>query len=85
MSSFTVDRKPLYALSVVYLMTTIFFILAYRKHYSVDLNVGIFLALFMYVCCSGIFDRSVLFRDGWKIDVFSHDPEYEPLPVTISK
>ena len=35
MSSFTVDRKPLYALSVVYLMTTIFFILAYRKHYSV--------------------------------------------------
>ena len=42
------DRRPLYALSVVYLMTTMFFILAYRKHYSVDLVVGIFLALFMY-------------------------------------
>lgn len=71
-------------MSVLYLMTTIFFILAYRKHYSVDLNVGIFLALFMYVHRCGVPGRSVLFRDGWKIDVFSHDPEYEPLPVTIS-
>lgn len=69
---------------VVYVLVTCFFIIAYRKHYTVDLMVGFFIAGLMWDIFSLLSSSSVVFRDGWQLSMDPLEPSYEALPTSAS-
>ncbi|CBK20991.2 uncharacterized protein [Blastocystis hominis] len=55
----------------LYELITGYFIIATRKHYTVDVVVGFFLSFFI----------TIIFKDGWKPALFGNEDSYIPLPV----
>lgn len=60
-----VDRKQIIGFCVFYLLLTGFFIIASRKHYTVDLVVGFFLSFLLSTFALFLTSSSFVFKDGW--------------------
>lgn len=80
----SIDRRLILFICVIYVLTTCFFILAYRKHYSVDLMVGFFIAALMCALPPCVMRSAIVFRDGWSLSLDPLEPSYEPLPTEVS-
>ncbi len=84
MGRLSVDRRLILFICVIYVLATCFFIIAYRKHYSVDLMVGFFIAALMSAPPPCVMRSAIVFRDGWSFSLDPLEPSYEPLSTEVS-
>ena len=76
-----VDRKQIIGFCIFYVLLTGFFIIASRKHYTVDLVVGFFLSFLLSNFAFVLISSSFVFKDGWIPHGSLIEPSYEVLQI----
>lgn len=77
--SFLVHRYIIYSLCWAYVIFVLYIVIADRRHYTIDLIIGILLAVGVYVRCVWLWmvNSAIIFRDSWIPSISPYEPLFK--------